>query len=352
MGIFKRLKERFFKSKDNTENKIEKKEKELQEKEVKKLFSSNKMDKYESGLVKASSFGKKLLALQNKYKKIDEEYFDELEEILIMSDINTGLVFKIVEKIKREIKINNIDNPELISEIIADQMFLIYTNQSIVSTNLNFKNDRLNVFIMVGVNGSGKTTSIAKLAYKYRQMGKKVVIAAADTFRAGAVDQLGIWAQRVNAEIIKPDKIGADPSSVVYKALDFAKNNEYDLLIIDTAGRLQNKVNLMKELEKMVSIIRRFIDDGPHESLLVLDGTTGQNGLSQARVFKEVSKLTGIILTKMDGTSKGGIVLSIKDEFDLNVKYLGLGEKLDDLQEFDLDLFIYEMTKDLVNASK
>ncbi|EFF41669.1 signal recognition particle-docking protein FtsY [Mycoplasmopsis alligatoris] len=347
MGIFKRLKEKWFGRKDKSVEELT----ELNEqKEVKKLLKSKDMEKYETGLSKSSSFGKKLLELQNKYTKIDEDYFDELEEILIMSDINTELVFKIIEKIKKEVKTNNIDDPKLIGEIVADQMFLIYTNKTIVNTTLDIKNDRLNVIVMVGVNGSGKTTSIAKLAYKYKQLGKKVIIAAADTFRAGAVNQLDVWAQRIGVDIVKPDKEGQDPSSVVYKSLDVATKNDYDLLIIDTAGRLQNKINLMKELEKMFSVIRKFVESAPHEALLVLDGTTGQNGLSQARVFKEVCELSGIILTKMDGTSKGGIVLSIKDEFDLNVKFLGLGEKLDDLKEFDLDMFIYQMTKDLIEA--
>ncbi|ADE19856.1 signal recognition particle-docking protein FtsY [Mycoplasma crocodyli] len=345
MGIFKRLKDKLF-GKNNKD--IEELTQLNEEKEVKKLLKSKEMEKYETGLSRSSSFGKKLLELQNKYKKIDDEYFDELEEVLIMSDINTDLVFKIIEKIKKEVKTNNIDDPKMIGEIVADQMFLIYTNKTIVNTNLNFKNERLNVFVMVGVNGSGKTTSIAKLAHRYKMQGKKVVIAAADTFRAGAVDQLSVWANKIGVDIVKPDKEGADPSSVVFKGLEYAKNNYYDLLIIDTAGRLQNKINLMKELEKMFGVIRKFVPDAPHEALLVLDGTTGQNGLSQAKVFKEVCQLSGIILTKMDGTSKGGIVISIKDEFDLNVKLLGLGEKLDDLQEFDLDLFIYQMTKDLI----
>lgn len=298
----------------------------------------------------ASNFGKKLLELQNRYTKIDEEFFEELEELLIMADINSQLVYLMIEKIKREVKTNQIDNPKLIGEIVADQMFVIYTNNSVVNTQLNYQDNRLNVFIFVGVNGSGKTTSIAKIANKYASQGKKVLIAAADTFRAGAVNQLGIWAQRIGVEIVKPDKEGVDPSSVVYKAMEKATQENYDLLVIDTAGRLQNKVNLMNELNKMVSIIQRFEPSAPHESLLVLDATTGQNGLSQAKAFKEVANLTGIILTKMDGTSKGGIVLSIKDEYNLNVKYLGLGESLDDLQEFDLDMFIYQMTKDLIDV--
>ncbi|QNM93939.1 signal recognition particle-docking protein FtsY [Mycoplasma sp. Pen4] len=347
MGFFKKLVNKVFNKKDNED--VKELEAKLDEKETKEIVKSEKFKKYETGLNASSSFGKQLLEIQNRHKKIDEEFFDEFEELLIMSDINTSLVDVMIEKIKQEVRTNNIDDPKLIGELVADQMFAIYTNNSIVNTNLNFEDSRVNVFVFVGVNGSGKTTSIAKIAHKYIKQGKKVLIAAADTFRAGAVNQLGVWAERIGAEIVKPDKEGADPSSVVYKAIAKATEENYDLVIIDTAGRLQNKINLMKELEKMIGVIHKFIDDAPHESLLVLDATTGQNGLSQARSFKEIANLTGIILTKMDGTSKGGIVLSIKDEYDIDVKYVGLGEKLDDLQEFDLELFIYQMTKDLIN---
>ncbi|SJZ48415.1 signal recognition particle-docking protein FtsY [Mycoplasmopsis verecunda] len=345
MGFFNKLKEKVFGKKKD----IETINKELDAKETKEIISSDKFKKYETGLNSASSFGKKLLEIQNRHVKIDEDFFDDFEELLIMSDINAQLVDVMIEKIKQEIRTNNINDPKLIGEYVADIMFSIYANNSIVNTNLNYEDDRLNVFIFVGVNGSGKTTSIAKIAHKYIKEGKKVLIAAADTFRAGAVNQLGVWAQRIGAEIVKPDKEGADPSSVVYKAMEKAKNEHYDLLIIDTAGRLQNKVNLMKELEKMIGVIQKFEPSAPHESLLVLDATTGQNGLSQAKNFKDIADLTGIILTKMDGTSKGGIVLSIKDEYDIDVKFVGLGEKLDDLQEFDLEMFIYQMTKDLIH---
>ncbi|VEU74944.1 signal recognition particle-docking protein FtsY [Mycoplasmopsis citelli] len=338
MGFFKNLVSKvFFKNTDKSSIKEQ------------DLLKSGKLEKYKTGLSNASNFGKQILELQNRYNKIDEEFFEELEELLIMSDINASLVYLIIEKIKREVKTNNIDDPKLIGEIVADQMFVVYANDSITNTTLDYQQGRLNVFVFVGVNGSGKTTSIAKIAHKFKQEGKKVLIAAADTFRAGAVNQLEIWAQRINADIIKPDKEGADPSSVVYKGMEKAKNDNYDLLIIDTAGRLQNKVNLMNELNKMISVIKRFEPSAPHESLLVLDATNGQNGLSQAKAFKEIANLTGIVLTKMDGTSKGGIVLSIKDEYQLNVKFIGLGEKLDDLQEFDLEMFIYQMTKDLIN---
>lgn len=349
MGFFSYLKEKLFGRK---KDKVAAKEAELEKKQEEELYKSKRLEKYNAGLNKTSVFGRKILELQNRHNKIDEEFFEELEELLIMSDINTKLVYAIITQIKNEVRINNITDPKLIGEIVADQMFLIYANQSIVDTTLSFKKDRLNIYIFVGVNGSGKTTSIAKIANMFIKKGKKVLIAAADTFRAGAVNQLEVWANRINADIVKPIKEGADPSSVVYQSLTKAKAENYDLLIIDTAGRLQNKVNLMNELNKMYGIIKKFQEDAPHECLLVLDATTGQNGISQAKAFSEVVEPTGIILTKMDGTSKGGIVLTIKEEFNLNVKYIGLGEGLDDLQEFDLDSFIYGMTKELIDANK
>lgn len=345
MGFFKFLKEKIF----NRKKTVEEKQKEIDDKQLKELEESKKLDKYTIAFDNESSLGRKILNLQNKHKQINEEFFEELEEILIMSDISSQLVYAMITHIKNEVKLRNLSLTKDIGELAADQMFVIYTNKSIVDTTLNYQDGRLNVFVFVGVNGSGKTTSVAKIAHKYVKMGKKVLVAAADTFRAGAVSQLDVWASRAGVDIIKPEKENADPASVVFDSLKKAKDENYDLLLIDTAGRLQNKINLMKELEKIYGIIKRFQNDAPHECLLVLDATTGQNGVSQAKHFKEVASPTGIILTKMDGTSKGGIVLSIKDEFDLNVKYIGLGEGLDDLQEFDLEKFIYAMTKDLIN---
>ena len=374
MGFFKNLKERLFtlniedekpkKLTSEKKNVISKKASEISKEELKlnkKVEKENfkrrkkekKIDKYVAGLDKTgTSFSQRIKEIQARHNKIDEEFFEELEDVLIMSDISVELVMDIIDEIKKEVKIENVQDPKLIGEIIADKMFTIYANKSIVDTTLNVEEGRLNVFIMVGVNGAGKTTTIAKLANIYKQEGKKILIAAGDTFRAGAVEQLGIWAERIGVDIIKPKKNNADPASVVFDAVTHAKEKKYDLLIIDTAGRLQNKVNLMNELEKMNRIIKREIPDAPHESLLVLDATTGQNGVSQATSFKEVTPLTGIILTKMDGTSKGGIILTIKDKLDLSVKMIGLGEKLDDLQEFDLDAFIYGMTKGLIDESR
>ncbi len=328
------------------QEKIDKKE-EKQRKKI--LLKENKINKYVSGLSKSgNNFSQKIIELQNKHNEIDDNFFEELEEILIMSDISVNLVITIIDEIKKEVKTENVIDKHLINEIIADKMFVIYANQSIVDTTLKIYNEGLNVLLIVGINGSGKTTSIAKIANKLIQEGKKVLIAAADTFRAGAVEQLKIWADRVGASIVLPEKEGADPSSVVYKSLTLAEEGNYDILIVDTAGRLQNKINLMNELAKMNGIIKKFIPDAPHESLLVLDATTGQNGVLQAKSFKEVTPLTGIILTKMDGTSNGGIILSIKDQLDIDVKLIGLGEKIDDLQEFDLDAYIYGLTKGLM----
>ena len=376
MGFFKKLKDRLFilDIENKKEKKIAIKSTEIKKHELKKdaikkieIKIKNNIDKqnakrrkkeksinkYVAGLDKVgSSFSQRIKEMQSKYNKIDEDFFDELEEVLIMSDISIELVMDIIDEIKKEVKIENVQNPELISEIIADKMFSIYANKSIIDTTLNVQDDRLNIFIMVGVNGAGKTTSIAKLAHKYKQEGKKIIIAAGDTFRAGAVEQLNVWAKRIGVDIVKPVKNGADPASVVYDAVNKAKQGKYDLLIIDTAGRLQNKVNLMNELGKISNIIKKEVPNGPHESLLVLDATTGQNGVSQAKSFKNVTPLTGIILTKMDGTSKGGIILTIKDKLDLAVKMIGLGEGLEDLQEFDLDLFIYGMMKGLIDESR
>lgn len=346
MGFFKKLKTRIFGAQDDL---VAKKENEIEQKREKELQKENKVEKYVAGLSKTSlSFSEKIRDIQNRHNKIDEDYFEELEEALIMADISYSLVEEIIFAIKREVRNENVSDLSLINEIIADKLFLAYTTGTTVDTELNIKKGRKNVILVVGVNGAGKTTSIAKIANKYIKEGFKVLVAAGDTFRAGAVAQLEEWVVRVGASIVKSEKEGADPASVVYEAMQKFKEEDFDILIIDTAGRLQNKVNLMNELKKMNGIVQREIPDAPHESLIVIDATTGQNGVSQAKNFKDVTPLTGIVLTKMDGTSKGGIILTIKEQLNLAVKLIGLGEKLDDLQEFDLDAFIYGMTKDLM----
>jgi fused signal recognition particle receptor len=279
-------------------------------------------------------------------KKIDDDLFDELEEVFIMADIGVNTVVKIVDHLRDEVEVKNIKEPEDLKELIVEEMFKIYVNDEIVSSNLNIKKDRLNIVLFIGVNGVGKTTSIAKVAHEYINKGKKVLLVAGDTFRAGAINQLKIWADRVHADFYAKEE-GSDPSSVMYDAINYAKDNGIDIILCDTAGRLQNKKNLMGELDKINRVISREVSDAPHETLLVVDATTGQNGLSQAKLFNEVTKITGIILTKLDGTAKGGIVLAIRDEMGTPIKYIGLGEKLTDLEHFDIEEYIYGMFSDI-----
>ena len=314
--------------------------------------STKQNEKYVVGWDKSSeTFSDRINELAARFREINDEYFEELENILIMADVGVSMVMKIVSEIKTEVRIRNITDPREINDIIVDKMFVIYANESVMSTKINYSAEGLTVILMVGVNGAGKTTTIGKLAHRIvHDEGKKVVVAAGDTFRAGAIDQLAVWAERVGVDIVK-GKEGGDPSAVVFDALNKAKETGADVLICDTAGRLQNKVNLMNELEKMNRIIKRVVPEGPHETLLVVDATTGQNGVSQAIEFSKITDITGIVLTKMDGTAKGGIVLSIKDQLNIPVKFIGLGEQVDDLQEFDLEQYIYGLCKGLVEEA-
>lgn len=311
--------------------------------------STKQNEKYVAGLDKSShSFSSKINELAARYREIDDDYFEELENVLIMSDVGVNMVMKIVDEIKKEVRLLNIKDPKEINEIIIDKMFVIYANDSYMTTKINYAKEGLTVILMVGVNGAGKTTTIAKLANKImKEEGKTVMVAAGDTFRAGAIDQLAVWADRLGIPCVK-GKEGGDPSAVVFDALNQANEQGVDVLICDTAGRLQNKVNLMNELEKMNRIIKRVIPEGPQETLLVIDATTGQNGVSQAVEFSKITDITGLVLTKTDGTAKGGIVLSIKDSLNIPVKFIGLGEKIDDLQEFDLEQYIYGLCKNLM----
>lgn len=300
-----------------------------------------KNKKYKMGLHKTreGALGnlKQILASKNK---IDDDLFDELEEIFIMADIGVDTVIDFIDELKKDVYHKKITDPLLLQEMIMDKMFEIYLNGEVVNANLNLKSDDLSIVLFVGVNGVGKTTSIAKIANSYKKQGKKVLLAAGDTFRAGAIEQLSVWAKRLNIDIVtKP--AGSDPSAVMYEAATKAKNEHYDLLLCDTAGRLQNKVNLMNELAKMKRVIQKVIPDAPHETLLVIDATTGQNGMSQAKAFKEATDVSGIILTKLDGTSKGGIVLAIRHEMGIPIKYIGLGEGIDDLEVFDIEQYLY-----------
>ncbi|WP_338965037.1 MULTISPECIES: signal recognition particle-docking protein FtsY [unclassified Spiroplasma] len=293
------------------------------------------------------TFSNDIKKLANKYKEYDDEYLEDLEAILIASDMGMNMVLQITDQIRKKVQKGwSIDDTnDYLVEVIMD----LYNDPKSKQNQLNLKDNRLNVILMVGVNGAGKTTTIAKLAKQFLDQGKTVLFVAGDTFRAGAVEQLNQWAMRLKVNIVKPVKEGQDPASVIYDGLIKAKNEQVDVVIIDTAGRLQNKVNLMNELDKINRIIKREISDAPHETLLVIDGVTGQNGISQAKNFSEVTNVTGIVLTKMDGTAKGGVVLEIKDQLNIPVKLIGLGEQPEDLQEFDIEQYIYNLTKDLFN---
>lgn len=314
-------------------------------KEIKKEVKEE-VDIYDKGLEKSrKEFVSKISLLNSKYKKVSPEYFEELEEILIMADIGVNTVMEFVDKLKKRVKHENITDSDDLKEIIVDEMFIIYVNNSIMVNKINYAKEGPTVILFVGVNGVGKTTTIGKIANKLINEGKKVLLVAGDTFRAGAVEQLKEWAERVNADIVYKDN--ADPASVMYDGITKAKEENYDVVLVDTAGRLQNKSNLMSELEKMNKVIGKIIPDAPHETLLVIDATTGQNGISQAKEFKKITNITGIVLTKLDGTAKGGIVLAIKEEVGIPVKYVGLGEQAKDLQVFDIEKYIYGLFKDM-----
>lgn len=304
------------------------------------------VDSYDKGLEKTrKEFTSKLNLLTMKHNIIDEEYYEELEDILISADIGVNTVMEFTKKIRERVKKENITSATDLKEIIVDEMFIIYVQNEIIVNKIQYAKEGPTVLLFVGVNGVGKTTSIGKIAYKLKQKGKKVLLIAGDTFRAGAIEQLEEWSKITGADIVK--KEGTDPASVVYDGLEKAKNENYDVVLIDTAGRLQNKVNLMNELSKINKVIENNVSGAPHETLLVIDATTGQNGISQAKSFKEITNITGIILTKLDGTARGGIVLAIKEMVGIPVKYIGLGEKKEDLKIFDIEKYIYGLFKGL-----
>jgi fused signal recognition particle receptor len=316
---------------------------------IKNIFKKDNKEQelYDKGLEKTRvEFTSKLGKLSTKYKKVTEEYFEELEELLVMADIGVNTVIEFMDRLKSRVKKETITDTEMLKEVIVDELFIIYVNDNILTTKINYNDNGPTVILFVGVNGVGKTTTIAKLAYKLKKENKKVMLVAGDTFRAGAIEQLDEWGKRVGCNVIKSDT--KDPSAVIYDALNIAKKDNYDVVLIDTAGRLQNKVNLMKELEKINKVIGTIIEGAPHETLLVIDATTGQNGISQAKSFKEITNITGIVLTKLDGTAKGGIVLAIKESINIPVKYVGLGEKMEDLIPFDIENYIYGLFKDMI----
>jgi len=306
------------------------------------------VETYEKGLTKTrKSFVNKLANLSKEYDEINDNYFEELEELLINADIGVNTVMNFMDKLQARVLKEKITDPNMLTEIIVDELFIIYVNEEMLTNKISYNEDGPTVILFVGVNGVGKTTTIAKMATKFKKEGKKVLLVAADTFRAGAVEQLCDWGKKIGCEVVK-DETTTDPASVVYQGLEKAKNDKIDVVLIDTAGRLQNKVNLMKELEKINNVGDKIISGAPHETFLVIDATTGQNGIVQAKAFKEITNLTGIILTKLDGTAKGGIVLAIKDEVGVPVRYIGLGEKEEDLESFDIEKYIYGLFKDMM----
>ena len=316
-----------------------------------KLKNIIKKDKeaevYDRGLEKTrNEFNSKFKLLSSKYKKVTNEYFDELEENLIMADIGVNTVMELIDKLKLRVKKENIESVSDLTEVIIDELMIIYIDNEVIVNKINFAKEGPTVILFVGVNGVGKTTTIGKMAQKLKEKGKKVLLVAGDTFRAGATEQLVEWANRTETEVVY--KENADPASVIYDGMKKAKEENFDVVLIDTAGRLQNKVNLMNELDKINKVIEKFIPGAPHETLLVIDATTGQNGISQAKSFKEITNITGIVLTKLDGTAKGGIVLAIKESTKIPVKYIGLGETKDDLQVFDIEKYIYGLFKDMM----
>lgn len=340
MGIFNKIKKMF-----QSEENIETKEMKSKDKKVVEDSKNNVVKVYEKGLSKSrEGFVSKLANLTNKYKKITDDYFDELEEILIMADIGVNTVMEFIDKLRDRVKKEDITSPLDLKEIIVDELFIIYVDDEVISNKIIFRENGPTIVLFIGVNGVGKTTSIAKLASKMIDEGKKVMLIGADTFRAGAVTQLKEWATKIGTEFYGKDE--SDPASVVYEGLEEAKRKDIDVVLIDTAGRLQNKVNLMKELEKINKVIEKQLERNLDETLLVIDASTGQNGISQAKNFMEICKITGIILTKLDGTAKGGIVLAIKDSVGIPVKYIGFGEKVSDMIPFDIESYIYGLFKE------
>lgn len=329
MGLISFLKDKFSKKKD-------------QEKVDAEVYSK--------GMEKSrQNFSNKLSSLSKKYKKVNQEYFEQLEEILIESDVGVNLTLKVIEEVLDESKKKKLTDSEEINELLIETLFQDYMDKGENKTDIEFREGTPTVLLVVGVNGVGKTTTIAKLAYRYLSQNKKVMLVAADTFRAGAVEQLQIWADRLGISLVRGEN-NADPASVAFDGMKKAKQENVDLVIVDTAGRLQNKQNLMNELAKIKRVMSKEIADAPHETFLIIDATTGQNGVVQAKSFAEVTNLSGVVITKMDGTSKGGIILAIRDELGTPVRFIGLGEKMEDLKEFDIDSYLYGLCVDKDNG--
>ena len=304
-------------------------------------------EKYDRSLKKTrTGFGARLNAFFANFRSVDEDFFEELEELLIMSDVGVQVASNLTEELRYEAKLENAKKPDALRRVIIEKLVELYEKDGIYNENINFQ-DGLTVMLFVGVNGVGKTTSIGKLAHRYKQAGKKVMLVAADTFRAGAVAQLAEWGRRVDVPVVTgPEK--ADPASVVFDGMERAVAEGIDILMIDTAGRLQNKENLMAELEKIGRIIKRVVPEAPHETFLALDASTGQNALVQAKEFSKITPVTGIVLTKIDGTARGGVVLAIREELNIPVKLIGFGEKIDDIGEFNSENFMKGLLEGLI----
>ncbi|HLR75611.1 MAG TPA: signal recognition particle-docking protein FtsY [Virgibacillus sp.] len=324
---------------------------------LKNRFTKNKneevSDKYKQGMEKTrQSFSSRINDLIARYRSVDEDFFEELEEVLITADVGVVTVMDLIDELKFEVQRQNIKDPKEVQHVISEKLVDIYYGDDEAQVEqLSLNEDGLTVILVVGVNGVGKTTSIGKIAYKLQQEGKQVMLAAGDTFRAGAIEQLEVWGERAGVDVIKQEE-GSDPAAVIFDGIKAARSRQADVLICDTAGRLQNKVNLMNELAKVNRIIEREVPGAPHEVLLVLDATTGQNALSQAKTFSEATDVSGIVLTKLDGTAKGGIVLAIRNELSLPVKFVGLGEQIEDLQPFDAHAFVYGLFADLMTEDE
>ncbi len=338
MGIFKKLFDKIKnlkKSKNDSKNLL-----------LKNVTKKNSEENFDQGLKKTNNFFvNSLNKIIYKNVVIDDKIFNKIEETLLAMDVGNYATNKIITAIKNEVKYQNINNPDLIKQIIIDKLFVYYIQDTIVQTNLNLKENETNVILFFGVNGVGKTTTIAKVANYLQKNNLKICLVAGDTFRAGAVEQLDLWAKKLNIKIFKPTKINQDPASVIYDGVKWASENKFNVVLCDTSGRLQTKTNLMNELKKIDNVIKKFNPDQPCESLLVIDATIGQSGLIQAKCFSEIVKVSGIVLTKIDSTSSGGIIFAIKDNFNLPLKFLCFGEKVDDIEMFDLEKFIKVMLK-------
>lgn len=305
--------------------------------------------KFMEGLDKTrAAFSEKVEDLFVRTKKIDEDFYEELEEILITADVGVNTVMDLIDELRGDVKAQRIEDPAMLKPLLSEKLVALLSGDDEAEQELQFAAEGLTIFLVVGVNGVGKTTTIGKLAHRLKQQGKKVMLAAGDTFRAGAIEQLEVWGQRVGVDVIKQQS-GSDPAAVIFDAVQAAKARQVDVLLCDTAGRLQNKANLMEELNKIYRVIRREAPDAPHEVLLVLDATTGQNAMSQATLFGEKTGVTGLVLTKLDGTARGGIAIAIKQALNIPVKLIGLGEKIDDLEPFDSEQFVHALFASLID---